>query len=46
MDADLAIVGAGTAGMAAAIEAGRLGLKTVLLDEQPRVGGQIYRNIG
>ncbi|WP_417618509.1 NAD(P)/FAD-dependent oxidoreductase [Oceanisphaera sp.] len=46
MDADLAIVGAGPAGMAAAIEAGRLGLKAVLLDEQPRVGGQIYRNIG
>ena len=46
MDADLAIVGAGPAGMAAAIEAGRLSLKAVLLDEQPRVGGQIYRNIG
>ncbi|WP_344962932.1 NAD(P)/FAD-dependent oxidoreductase [Oceanisphaera sediminis] len=46
MDADLAIVGAGPAGMAAAIEAQRLGLTSVLLDEQPRVGGQIYRNIG
>ena len=45
MQVDLAIIGAGPAGMAAAIEAQTLGLKTVLLDEQTMVGGQIYRNI-
>lgn len=42
---DLAIIGAGPAGMAAAITAAELGLDTVLLDEQRSVGGQIYRNI-
>lgn len=45
MTHDLIIVGAGPAGMAAALTAAALGLKTVLLDEQPRAGGQIYRNI-
>lgn len=45
MKADLAIIGAGPAGMAAVVEAKSLGLNTVLLDEQPRAGGQIYRNI-
>lgn len=42
---DLIIIGAGPAGMAAAAEASSLGLKTLVLDEQPRPGGQIYRNI-
>ena len=45
MTHDLLIVGAGPAGMAAALTAASLGLKTVLLDEQPRAGGQIYRNV-
>jgi D-hydroxyproline dehydrogenase subunit alpha len=40
---DLAIVGGGPAGMAAAIVACGLGLEVCLLDEQPRLGGQIYR---
>jgi NADPH-dependent 2,4-dienoyl-CoA reductase/sulfur reductase-like enzyme len=40
---DLAIVGAGPAGMVAAIEARRLDLAVTLVDEQPRPGGQIYR---
>jgi NADPH-dependent 2,4-dienoyl-CoA reductase/sulfur reductase-like enzyme len=39
----LAIVGAGPAGMAAALEAKRLGLRAVVIDEQSRPGGQIYR---
>lgn len=39
----LVIVGGGPAGMAAAIEAGRAGLVCTLLDEAPRLGGQIYR---
>jgi NADPH-dependent 2,4-dienoyl-CoA reductase/sulfur reductase-like enzyme len=43
---DLAIVGAGPAGLAAATLAAKLGMETVLLDEQPTPGGQIYRAIG
>lgn len=42
---DLIVLGAGPAGMSAAIRAASLGLKTLLLDEQPRPGGQIYRNV-
>jgi NADPH-dependent 2,4-dienoyl-CoA reductase/sulfur reductase-like enzyme len=42
---DLAIIGAGPAGLAAAIEARGLGLSVTLLDEQPAPGGQIYRNV-
>ena len=40
---DLAIVGGGPAGMAAAVAARDQGLAVCLLDEQPRFGGQIYR---
>lgn len=42
---DVAIIGAGPAGMAAAIEASAAGLATVVLDEQAMPGGQIYRAI-
>lgn len=42
---DLAIVGAGPAGLAAATLAARLGLDTVLFDEQTAPGGQIYRAV-
>jgi NADPH-dependent 2,4-dienoyl-CoA reductase/sulfur reductase-like enzyme len=42
---DLAIIGAGPAGMAAAHEAAGLGLRVVLLDEQPRPGGQVHRDV-
>ncbi len=42
---DIAIIGAGPAGLAAAIEATSHGLSVVLLDEQPTIGGQIFRNI-
>ena len=42
---DLVVIGAGPAGMSAALTAASHGLKTLLLDEQPRPGGQIYRNI-
>jgi NADPH-dependent 2,4-dienoyl-CoA reductase/sulfur reductase-like enzyme len=45
MQADLAIVGAGPAGLSAAVSAVSAGLKVVVLDEQPVPGGQIYRNI-
>lgn len=40
LDADACIVGAGAAGCSAAIEAARLGLRVVLLDGAPQVGGQ------
>ncbi|SDV48031.1 FAD/NAD(P)-dependent oxidoreductase [Chitinasiproducens palmae] len=46
MKHDLIVIGAGPAGMAAAATAGELGLKVVVLDEQARAGGQIYRNVG
>jgi NADPH-dependent 2,4-dienoyl-CoA reductase/sulfur reductase-like enzyme len=42
---DLLVVGAGPAGMAAASTAARLGVSTQLVDEQPALGGQIYRNV-
>jgi len=45
MQSDLLIIGAGPAGLAAAVEADKLGLSVSLLDEQSQVGGQIYRNI-
>lgn len=42
---DIAVIGAGPAGLAAATAASRLGYDTVLLDEQASPGGQIYRSI-
>lgn len=45
-EADLIVIGAGPAGMAAATEAAGRGLSVLLLDEQPRPGGQIYRDLG
>ena len=42
---DLLVVGAGPAGLAAATLAARHGVDTMLLDEQPSPGGQIYRAI-
>jgi NADPH-dependent 2,4-dienoyl-CoA reductase/sulfur reductase-like enzyme len=41
----LAVIGAGPAGLAAATRAAELGIDTVLFDEQPAPGGQIYRAI-
>ncbi len=42
---DLAIIGAGPAGMSAAAEASATGANVVLFDENPAAGGQIYRGI-
>lgn len=42
---DVAIVGAGPAGLAAATLCAKAGLSTVLFDEQTSAGGQIYRAI-
>ena len=42
---DLVVIGGGPAGLAAAALAARAGLATVLFDENPGLGGQIYRAI-
>jgi len=42
--ADVAVVGAGPAGLAAAVTALRAGLRVTLLDAQPRLGGQFWRH--
>ena len=40
---DLAVVGAGPAGIAAAVTAAEAGVETVLVDAQPRPGGQYFK---
>src|SRR5258708_25626679 len=42
---EVAVVGAGPAGLAAPSLCARAGLATVLLDDQPSPGGQVYRGI-
>ena len=42
---ELAVVGAGPAGMSAAIAAREHGIDVLVLDEQAAPGGQIYRNV-
>jgi NADPH-dependent 2,4-dienoyl-CoA reductase/sulfur reductase-like enzyme len=42
---DLLIIGAGPAGMAAAITARRHGLEVRVVDDQPAPGGQIWRSV-
>src|SRR5262245_53214987 len=42
---DLVVIGGGPAGLAAASLAARAGVSTVLFDENPGVGGQVYRAI-
>ncbi|MBP3439360.1 MAG: flavocytochrome c [Sutterella sp.] len=44
--ADLVIVGGGGAGMAAAIEGARLGMKVVLLEKMPIIGGSSLLSTG
>ena len=41
---DIAVLGGGPAGMAAATEAARRGARVVLLEESPSPGGQVYRD--
>lgn len=43
---DLVVIGAGPAGLSAVLCGAELGLRTLLIDDQPRAGGQIYRNVG
>jgi NADPH-dependent 2,4-dienoyl-CoA reductase/sulfur reductase-like enzyme len=45
MSIDLAIIGAGPAGMAAAVEAADLGLSVAVIDENPAPGGQVFRSL-
>ncbi|MER6050832.1 NAD(P)/FAD-dependent oxidoreductase [Streptomyces sp. NPDC001793] len=40
---DLAVIGAGSAGLAGAVTAGELGLSVALLDTSVQTGGQFYR---
>lgn len=42
---DIIIIGAGPAGLSAAVTAAGYGLDVLVVDEQPSLGGQIYRNI-
>jgi NADPH-dependent 2,4-dienoyl-CoA reductase/sulfur reductase-like enzyme len=42
---DLAIIGAGPAGMEAAVQAAALGLSVTVFDEQPAPGGQVFRGV-
>ena len=45
-EADILIVGAGPAGMAAAVRARESGRRVTVLDDNPTAGGQIWRGGG
>jgi len=42
---EIYVVGGGSAGMAAAIEAARAGAKVTVIDENERPGGQLFKQI-
>src|SRR5262252_1617865 len=44
-EAEVVVIGAGPAGMAAALELAGRGVSVTVLDEHPAPGGQIYRNV-
>ena len=44
--ADVVVVGAGPAGLAAAVHAAEAGARVAVLDESPRAGGQVWRTGG
>jgi NADPH-dependent 2,4-dienoyl-CoA reductase/sulfur reductase-like enzyme len=44
-DADVIVIGAGPAGMAASVDLARAGRKVIVLDMQPAPGGQIFRGL-
>ncbi len=45
-EADVIVVGGGGSGLAAAIEAARLGRSVILLEKNPRLGGTTGRSVG
>ncbi|HCJ09182.1 MAG: FAD-dependent oxidoreductase [Lachnospiraceae bacterium] len=42
---DLVVIGAGPAGLSAAIEGSRQGMRTIVFDENARPGGQLFKQI-
>lgn len=46
LDFQLMVVGGGPAGMSTALAASRAGVRVVLVDERPTLGGQIYKQPG
>ena len=42
---DLVVIGAGPAGLSAAIEGSSKGMKTIVFDENSRPGGQLFKQI-
>jgi fumarate reductase flavoprotein subunit len=46
LSSDVVIVGAGTAGIPAAIEAADAGARVVLIEKQPRIGGMLHVSTG
>ncbi|MBQ6496924.1 MAG: FAD-dependent oxidoreductase, partial [Firmicutes bacterium] len=45
INTDICIIGAGPAGLAAAIEAAQAGAKVTLIDENHKAGGQLFKQI-
>lgn len=45
IDADICVIGSGAAGLSAALEAARIGRKTVLVEAGPTVGGQAVNSL-
>ncbi len=43
VEADVAVIGGGPAGISAAIYAGKAGARVILMDENPRLGGQFVK---
>ena len=42
---DLVVIGAGPAGLSAAIEGSKKGMKTIIFDENAKPGGQLFKQI-
>ena len=42
---DLIVIGAGPAGLSAAVEAAKNGLNTIVFDENAKPGGQLFKQI-
>ena len=45
IDRRLVVIGAGPAGLSAAIEAAKTGCQVLLIDENARPGGQLFKQI-